>query len=407
MATVMQRPAVKTAVVLEGSRAMAEAIRVCRPQVISAYPITPQTHIVEALAQMVADGALKAEFVNVESEHSAASVVLGASATGARVYTASSSQGISLMSEVLYNISGLRLPVVLTCANRALSAPLNIWNDQQDSLSVRDAGWVQIYVEDNQEAVDAHIQAYAIAEDRRVSLPVMVCADGFLLTHTFEPVVLPTQEMADALLPPYKPNLYLTADKPLTFGAFADPEFFMESRYVLDQALSRSKGVIEEVATRYAQASGRHYGGLIDTFQMEGARTAVIAMGSVVSTLRDVVTELREDGHRVGLVKLRSFRPFPTEALRAALRTVERVLVLERGHSPGGVGIVSAEVRAILQGQPRQPAVSACVIGLGGRDMPVDTLKRLILQTESQTVEQGWADLKPELVEEAPYGSGN
>ncbi|MBI3954164.1 MAG: pyruvate ferredoxin oxidoreductase [Chloroflexi bacterium] len=400
MATLMDRVITSKAAVLEGSRAIAEAVRLCRPQVISAYPITPQTHVVEALAQMVADGALKAEFVNVESEHSAASVVLGASATGARVYTASSSQGIALMSEVLFNIAGLRLPVVLTCANRALSSPLNIWNDQQDSLSVRDAGWVQLYVEDNQEAVDTHLQAYAIAEDRRVLLPTMVCADGFLLTHTYEPVIVPTQEEVDAFLPPYRPQHYLTPDKPLTMGAFADPEYYMESRYLLDRALERSQAVIEDAAQRFNRAFGRHYGGLLDTLHMEGARTAVVAMGSVVATLRDVVSGLRDDGHAVGLVKVRSFRPFPKDALRSALRDVDRVLVLERALSPGGVGILAAEVRAVLQGQPRQPAVSAFVAGLGGRDIPVETLQALIARAQDEAVEQGFADLKAELVEE-------
>ncbi len=401
MAQVLQTARATKAAVLEGSRAIAEVVGLCRPQVISAYPITPQTHIVEALAQMVAEGSLKAEFVNVESEHSAASVVLGASATGARVYTASSSQGISLMSEVLFNISGTRLPVVMTCANRALSAPLNIWNDQQDSLSVRDAGWIQLYAEDNQEAIDTHIQAYRIAEDRRILLPVMVCVDGFLLTHTYEPLILPAQEDVDAFLPPYRPLSYLTPDAPVTFGAFADPEYYLESRYQLHQAMGRARGVIEDVAQRYAQVFGRHHhGGLIDSYFMEGAATAVVAMGSVVATLRDVVEGLRGRGEPVGLVKVRSFRPFPTEALRAALGGVERVVVLEKALSPGGVGILAAEVRAIFQGKARQPAISAFVAGLGGRDIPVGALEEMIERAAAGAVEEQFLGLKPELAEE-------
>jgi pyruvate ferredoxin oxidoreductase alpha subunit len=231
----------------------------------------------------------------------------------------------------------------------------------------------------------------------------MVCADGFLLTHTYEPVIVPTQDEVDAFLPPYQPRYYLNADNPLTMGAFADPEYYMESRYMLEQAMERAKGVIEGAARRFEGAFGRYYGGLLDTHQMEGARTAVVAMGSVVSTLRDVVTELRGAGQPVGLVKLRSFRPFPKEALREALKSVDRVLVLERAMSPGGVGILAAEVRSVLQGEKRQPAVSAFVAGLGGRDIPVDTLKALIAGAGTEAVDLGFADLKEELVQ----GDGN
>ncbi|MGR3221195.1 MAG: pyruvate ferredoxin oxidoreductase, partial [Candidatus Anammoxibacter sp.] len=216
---------------IEGSKAVAETVAVCRPKVISAYPITPQTHIVEALAKIVADGRIKAEFVNVESEFSAASVVLGSCATGARSYTATTSQGLFLMVEVLYNISGLRLPVVMTCANRAISSPINIWNDQQDSLSMRDCGWIQIYAEDNQEASDLHLQAFKIAEDKNVLLPVMICMDGFVLTHSYEAIELISQEEADKFLPPYKPDYFLTPDKPVTMGAMVGPEAYMETRY--------------------------------------------------------------------------------------------------------------------------------------------------------------------------------
>ena len=252
--------------VVEGSAAIAEAIKLVRAQVIAAYPITPQTHIVQNLSEMVANGDLKAEYVRVESEHSAASAVLGASAVGARAYTASSSQGIMLMAEVLFNIAGMRFPVVMTAANRALSGPINIWNDQQDSYSVRDAGWIQLHAEDNQEAMDLHIQAYRIAEDLRVQLPVMVCMDGFVLTHSYEPVDFPGQEAVDRFLPPYDPTRKLNPQDPKTFGMYAE-EGYTETRFAIQQAMQTAKGVIEEVSAEFERAFGRSSGGLIAGIQ--------------------------------------------------------------------------------------------------------------------------------------------
>ncbi|MBF8304124.1 MAG: Pyruvate ferredoxin oxidoreductase [Dehalococcoidia bacterium] len=249
---------------LEGSQGIAEAVALCRPQVIAAYPITPQTHIPQELADMVANGKLKAEWVNVESEHSAASVVLGASATGVRVFTASSSQGILLMSEVLFNIAGMRLPVVMVCVNRSVSAPLNIWNDQQDSISQRDTGVIQLYAEDNQEAADLVYQAYRIAEDHRVLLPVMVCLDGYVLSHAWETVDIPSQAQVDSFLPPFKPLYKLDPENPLSFGMYMEPDKYLETRYMIQHTMEQSIGIIQNVAHDFEKTFGRPATAIID-----------------------------------------------------------------------------------------------------------------------------------------------
>lgn len=390
--------------VMEGSRAVAEMVRLCRPQVISAYPITPQTHIVENLAGMVANGELNSEFVNVESEFSAASLVLGASATGARAFTASSSQGILLMTEVVYNIAGLRLPVVMTVANRAISSPLNIWNDHQDSVSVRDAGWIQLYAEDIQEAADLHLIAYRVAEDRRVLLPVMVCMDGYVLTHSYEPVDIPEQGQVDAFLPPYQALYKLDPADPLTFGAFADPNYYMEARYLLHRAVIGSQPVIEQALDEFSGAFGRKYQGLVESYRTDDATEVLVALGSLVTTLRDVVDELREQGRRVGAVKLRSLRPFPKQALREALGRAEKVAVLEKCLSLGGGGILTPEVRAALYGQAGAPEVSGFIVGLGGRSIPPRTVHRILDRLEGEQADDLFADLRPELLGDPTAG---
>lgn len=382
----------------EGSRAVAKTVKVCRPNVISAYPITPQTHIVEELSQMVANGTLKAEYVNVESEFSAASVVLGASATGARTYTATTSQGLLLMTEVLFNISGMRLPVVLTCANRAVSAPINIWNDQQDSISVRDAGWIQLYAEDVQEASDLHLQAYRIAENPEVLLPVMVCMDGFILTHTFEPVELIPQEEADEFLPPYNPQYYLTPKNPLTFGAMLGPESYMETRYQLDKALRNSAQMIEDVAREFKKRFGRFQGGLIDTYRIEDAEVILVAMGSVVCTIKEAIDALRQQGEKVGVLKIRAFRPFPREEACTALSGAQEVLVLDRAFSPGSGGVLATEVRAALYGSKKMPQVKGHIVGLGGREISVDTITNIIKNRAEVGREDMFVELKEALI---------
>ncbi len=385
---------------IEGSMAVAQAVSLCRPNVICAYPITPQTHIVENLAQMAADGSIKCEFINVESEFAAASVCLGASAAGARAFTATNSQGLMLMSEVLFNIAGLRLPIVLTCANRALSAPLSIWNDHQDSLALRDSGLIQIYVEDNQEVADAHIQAFRIAEDRRVMLPVMVCMDGFILTHSFEPVDIPSQEEIDHFLPAYDPLYYLTPKNPLTFGSFAEPDKYMEARVALHKALEESASVIVEVARDFERASGRFYGDLLQKYQSDDAEVVLVAMGSVLGTIKDVVDELRAEGKKVGCLKVRTFRPFPKEAIREALSGIPRVVVLDKDISLGAGGILATEIRDALFAR-QGPPIGSLIIGLGGREISKQTIRNIFERCAKEVPELDFVDLNVELMEGA------
>jgi pyruvate ferredoxin oxidoreductase alpha subunit len=380
--------------VIEGSMAVAEAVKVCRPHVISAYPITPQTHIVENLSQFVADGELKSQFINVESEFGAASVVLGASATGARAYSTTTAQGLLLMVEVLFNIAGLRLPVVITCANRAVSAPINIWNDQQDAMTVRDSGLILLFAEDNQEAADMHLQAFKIGEHPEIMLPVMVNMDGFILTHAFEPIELIDQKMADEFLPPYKPELYLTTKNPLTFGILAEPDWYLESRYRLQKAIEASADMIEEVANKFNKTFGRYSGGLVENYRLDGAETAVVSMGSVVGTIKEVVDELRDKGKKVGVLKIRSYRPFPKKAVYDALKNVKNVIVIEKAISLGASGMLYDDIKAALYGKPTQPKVSGFIAGLGGRDIPKESIVKVIEKGETSIVENGFVDLK-------------
>jgi len=353
--------------ILEGSHAVAEAVRLCRPQVVSAYPITPQTHIVEALASMVADCKLDAEYICVESEFSALSACLGASAAGSRVYSATTSQGLALMFEVCFNVAGMRQPIVMTIANRALGAPLNIWNDQQDSISLRDSGWMQFYAEDNQEATDLHFITYKVAEDHNALLPAMVCFDGFILTHTYEPVDIPTQEEIDAFLPPFKPYNTLDAKKPMSLGMYATPDYYMEFRYEIDEAMKRAKQAYVQVGKEFAEQFGRDYSGLVEGYRLEDADTAFVAMGSLCGTVKDAIDEMRADGMKVGLLKIRSFRPFPSAEIRKALSGVSRVAVLDKNVSLGQKGAVALEVKDAIYGSGID--VLDYIIALGGRDV--------------------------------------
>jgi len=360
---------------LEGSQAIARATALCRPQVVAAYPITPQTHIVENLSKLIADGALKCELVSVESEFSAASVALGAVAAGSRAYTASSSQGILLMAEVLFNISGLRMPLVMTCANRAVSGPLSIWNDQQDSMAMRDAGWIQLYCADNQDAIDTSIQAYRIAEE--TELPVMVCVDGFTLTHTLEVLDMPSQEQVDAFLPPFKFDRGLDSQHPISIGTLVSPDFFTEARYMHHQALLRAKQVIQDVGREWAALSGRDSGGLLSVIGNPAATTAVLTIGAIAGTLEESIAA-HPAGDDTRLIRLRAFRPFPEEALREACEGLQRLVILERAVSPGAGGIVGAEVRAALSAMDNPPEIFNYSVGLGGRDVPMETYARLL-----------------------------
>jgi pyruvate ferredoxin oxidoreductase alpha subunit len=352
---------------LEGSQAVARAVSLCRPDVVSAYPITPQTHIVENLSKLVADGDLHTEFVSVESEFSAASVVLGAAAAGARAYTASSSQGVLLMAEVLFNAAGMRIPLVMTVANRAVSAPLSIWNDHADSMAVRDAGWIQIHCENNQEAVDTSIQAFRIAEETEI--PVMVCMDGFVLTHTMEVIDMPEQALVDAWLPEFNFSRSLDPASPKSIGTLVTPEFFTEVRYSHHSAMQKALSVIEDTDASWAEAIGRSCGGLLTVEGEEDARIGIIAMGSTVGTLREGHRRHPESG-AAKLIKLRTFRPFPAEAIRQAVQGLDHLIVIDRAISPGAGGILGMEVAAALFGMPDAPRLHNHALGLGGRDIP-------------------------------------
>lgn len=386
---------------LEGSQAVADAVRLCKPGVISAYPITPQTHIVEELAEMVANGEMNSQFVNVESEHSAASVVLGSTAAGVRSFTATSSQGLLLMAEVVFNIAGMRLPVVMTCANRAVSAPLNIWNDHQDAITVRDSGWVQMHAENIQEALDLHIQAYAIAEGPKIMLPVMVNMDGFILTHGLEVVDVPTQEQVDRFLPAYKPLFKLDVENPLTLGPLVDPDYYMEARFAMHETHKDVLKLIPLIKDEFQKVFNRPTGGLVEGYRIDDAEKVIVAMGSVCGTIKDVVDSLRSKGKKVGLLKVVTYRPFPAEAIYQALKDVPRVAVLEKAISIGSYSPVLSEVRSVFSGKKKSPVISGFVIGLGGRDITIDSIKEVFKNLTAKPVSEQFIDLKAELLEES------
>jgi pyruvate ferredoxin oxidoreductase alpha subunit len=387
---------------IEGSHAVAQIIKRCRPGVVSAYPITPQTHIVEDLAQLVADKELNAQFVNVESEHSAASVVLGAEATGVRSYTATSSQGLLLMAEVVFNIAGLRLPVVMTTANRAVSAPINIWNDQQDVMAVRDSGWVLLFAETNQEAVDLHVQAYRLGEDPRVMLPVMVNMDGFILTHGMEIVDMPSQDEVDKYLPAYKTTYKLDVENPQTMGYLADPDYYLEIRYMVHETHRELLGIIPEVASSFKKSFGRDSGGLIQTYKMEDADQIFVAMGSVCGTIRDTIDELRAKGKKVGLLKIVSYRPFPKEEILKALTRVKEVAVVDKSISLGGYGPLYTDLAASMMSLgAKAPKLSGFVAGLGGRDITPQTIRDVYEKLSGPQTDCAFIGLKQALLAEA------
>jgi pyruvate ferredoxin oxidoreductase alpha subunit len=360
---------------IEGSHGVAEAVALCRPGVICAYPISPQTHIVEALGDMVRRGALSnCEFINVESEFAAMSVAIGAAAAGVRAYTATASQGLLYMSEAVWNASGLGLPVVMTVANRAIGAPINIWNDHTDAMSQRDCGWIQLFAENNQEALDLHIQAFRLGEE--VSLPVMVCMDGFVLTHAYERLDVPDQRRVDAFLPPYEPRQVLDPDEPVSIGAMVGPEAFTEVRYLAHAKQMQALERIPSLAAEFREIFQREAGGLLHPYRCEDADTVVVALGSVLGTIKDTVDEMRESGVRIGVLGIVSFRPFPLGAVRAILQHAQRVVVLERALAVGVGGILSMSVRTALSGIALHGYT--VIAGLGGRPITKASLHRLL-----------------------------
>jgi pyruvate ferredoxin oxidoreductase alpha subunit len=360
---------------IEGSRAVAEAVARCRPEVVCAYPISPQTHIIEAIGVMVKTGALDpCEFVNVESEFAAMSVALGASAAGARAYTATASQGLLFMMEAVYNVAGLGLPVVMTIANRAVGAPINIWNDHSDAMAVRDAGWVMLFAESNQEAADLHVQAFRLAEE--VSVPVMVCMDGFVLTHAVERVDVVEQDAVDAFLPPYVPRQVVDPDDPMSIGAMVGPDAFAEVRYLAHARHLEALRRIPEISDEFAAAFGRRSGGLVRPYRSEDADTVVVAMGSILGTIEDAVDDLRGRGLSVGAIGVTTFRPFPLEAVRSALAGGRRVVVVEKAFSTGFGGVLSTDVAMATSGLPLE--IATVVAGLGGRPVTQVSLGQML-----------------------------
>jgi pyruvate ferredoxin oxidoreductase alpha subunit len=391
--------------VVEGSYAVAHAAKICKPNVISAYPITPQTHIVEHLSQFMADGEIpNCEYINVESEFSAISALVGASAAGARTYSATTSQGLELMHEVLFNAAGMRLPILMTVANRAVSAPINIWNDHQDSIAQRDTGWLQLYAEDVQEAADMIPQLYKIAENKDIRLPAMACLDGFILSHVYEPVVLLEQDLIGEFLPTYEPEYVLDPENPLSFGAFADPSAYTEFRYLQEKAMQRAIPEIEAVSKEFAEIFGRDHGGLVDGYWLEDAEVIIMAMGSLVGTLKTVVDEYRARGEKVGILKVRSFRPFPKQQIKKALANAHVVVVLDKNISIGtNEGALFTETKSCMYNSRCDIPIVGYTLNHGGRDVSIELSSKIIEEAkqvakEGIKIESQFADVREELL---------
>ncbi|MEE8413519.1 MAG: transketolase C-terminal domain-containing protein [Dehalococcoidales bacterium] len=363
---------------MEVSLAIGEAVRLADVDVVAAYPITPQTHIVEHLAELVANGELDAAYIPVESEHSAMSACLGASAAGARSFTATAGQGLELMHEVLYVAASMQLPIIMTVANRALSAPLSVWGDHSDVMSVRDTGWIQIFAENGQEVLDSVLCAFRIGEDSSVLLPVMIHLDGFHLSHMVEPIFIPDQEEVDRFLPAFNYPLPLDPVKPVTMGAFAPPVIYSETRKAQEENLVASKDVILKSWKEFADVFGRQYSP-VETYRTEGAKVLLMTMGSFSETAMGTIDKMRDDGKDVGLVRLRLWRPFPTAELRQAVRDTEILVVFDRALSLGGqAGPVCSEVRSALYNEDKRPKITNIVGGLGGRDVTVAGFEEII-----------------------------
>jgi pyruvate ferredoxin oxidoreductase alpha subunit len=367
---------------MEVSIAVSHAVQLARAEAIAAYPITPQTHIVEHLSSMVANGDLEAEFVNVESEHSAISACIGMSATGARTYTATSSQGLALMNEILYIASAMRFPIVMTVANRALSGPLSIWNDHSDIMGARDIGWIQIFVENGQEAFDHSVMAFKIAENPKVLMPTIINLDGFILSHVVEALEMVDQKTVDKFLPPYHPRHQLDTKSPVTMGAFAMPEIYTEVKMKHQVTLTESYDHILKVWEEWAKLTGRAYKP-VERFMTEGAKVVFLIMGCLAEVAQIAVEEMRAQGLPVGLLKLRMWRPFPFKDLREAVGDAELVIVCDRAFSPGGPGgPVMSEVRSAFYPMARRPQILGYIIGLGGRDVAPEAFKDILAKAQ-------------------------
>ena len=389
--------------VLEGSQAVAKAVRLAKVKVISAYPITPQTHIVEELAKYCADGSLDGRFICVESEHSAMASVIGAESGGVRSFTASSSHGLALMHEMLHWAAGARLPIVMAEVNRAIGPGWNLWVDQTDSLSQRDTGWLQLYCADGQEALDTTLIAYRLAET--LNLPVMVILDAFFLSHTYEPVDVPSQAEVDAFLPPYEPKFRLDTENPVALNVVAPTGVYMEMRRSIQLAMEAAPKVLDAIEDDFQAKFGRRYG-QVSSYRCEDADTVLVMVGTAAETARVAIDQLRARGEKVGLLRIRMFRPFPAEAIVKALGCAKKVAVLDRNCSFGAGGIFAQELKAALysragEGGQRSPAVYSYVTGLGGRDVTVDTIRDIYERTRDAAAPEPdsvWLNLNEELL---------
>lgn len=379
--------------VLEGSHAVSEAVRLAKVQVMSAYPITPQTHIVEALSEYCSDGTMDARFLCVESEHSAMAAVIGASSAGVRTFTATSSQGLALMHELLHWASAARLPIVMAEVNRALAPGWNIWMDQTDSLAQRDTGWIQLYCEGGQEVLDTTIQAYRLAET--VNLPVMVVLDAFFLSHTFEPVDIPDQELVDRFLPPFLPRIALNTSDPFAMGQMAPPNIYMEMRRDIQKAMEQVPDIFVKIEEEFAGIFGRTYK-MAEKVFCDDAQIVMVITGTAASTCRKVISDLRSQGEKVGMLKLKMFRPFPTDLIRELLGHIQKIAVIDRNFSFGASGIFAQEIRAALCNTLEHPPVFGYITGLGGRDVTPEILTDIYWKTKNNTApknESEWVGL--------------
>jgi pyruvate/2-oxoacid:ferredoxin oxidoreductase alpha subunit len=380
--------------VLEGSQAVAEAVRLAGVQVVSAYPITPQTHIVEILSDYCATGKMNAKFLRVESEHSCMAALIGAQSAGVRTFTATSGQGLALMHELLHWASGARLPIVMAEVNRALAPGWNIWVDQTDTLAQRDTGWIQLYCEDSQEVIDTTLQAYKLAES--VALPVMVVLDAFFLSHTYEPVDVPSQEEADRFLPPYEARFQLDTAAPCSFGPLVPPAVYMEMRHDMAAAMDTALTNFARIEDDYERLFGRRYGA-VEAVACDDAEIVFVTSGTITSTTRLVLENLRGRGEKLGMVKIKLFRPFPVEEVRKALEGAKKIAVIDRNFSFGASGIFAQEVRAALYNAPDHAPVFGYIAGIGGRDVTPEVLEEIYWKTKHNALperESVWIGLQ-------------
>lgn len=365
--------------VITGNHAVSYGVKVSRAEVIAAYPITPQTQVVELLSEFCASGELKAKFIKVESEHSAMAACIGASAAGARAFTATSAQGLALMHELLHWAAGGRLPIVLADINRAMAPGWSVWTDQNDTLSQRDTGWMQVYCESNQEVLDSVIQGYKIAE--KVSIPLMLVLDAFVLSHTSEPVDIPEQSKVDAYLPTYSPEIKIDLENPRAFGGLLSPDYYMEMRYLLQKDMERAVQIIKETDQEFFEIFGRKYG-LTEAYKCDDAKIIIVVSSTVSGTARTVIDEMRGRGKKVGLLKIRFFRPFPFDDVKSILLNAEKVAVIDRNISYGAGGIFFQEVKSAIYNEPKKPPIFGFITGLGGRDITPEIIREIVEYTE-------------------------